>query len=83
METSYNDLKAKNVINTLNGKCLGHPIDMIINLKAACVLGLVVAGERKLFKSCEDIFIPWNNITKIGDDVILITLPSLTESCPT
>ena len=38
------------------------------------VLGFVVPGDKKLFKSKEDLFIPWKNIQKIGDDVILVQL---------
>jgi len=41
------------------------------------VVGIVVPGERKLLKNisgCENIFIPWKNVIKIGDDVILVNL---------
>ena len=37
----------------------------------------MAAGEKKFFKNFsggESIFIPWSNIVKIGDDVILAEL---------
>ncbi|MCH5151264.1 MAG: YlmC/YmxH family sporulation protein [Clostridiales bacterium] len=74
MEISYTDLRAKEVVNLQNGARMGKIIDMIIDSNGKNVLGLVVPGVRKLFKASEDIFIPWRNITKIGNDVILVSL---------
>ena len=74
MEISYTDLRAKEVVNLQNGARMGKIIDMIIDSNGKNVLGLVVPGIRRLFKSSEDIFIPWCNISKIGNDVILVSL---------
>ena len=68
MELSYTDLRTKEVINLRNGARMGKIIDMIIDSNGKNVLGLVVPGIHKLFKATEDIFIPWCNIEKIGDD---------------
>ena len=74
MEISYCDLKQNEVINVTDGKRMGRIVDLIISLDSCRVLGVVVPSVKKLFKSKEDIFIPWKNIRKIGDDVILICL---------
>lgn len=74
MEVSYSELRCKEVVNLQNGARMGKIIDMIIQSDGKCVLGLVVPGVRKLFKASEDIFIPWNNISKIGEDVILVSI---------
>ena len=74
MEISYTDLRSKEVVNLQNGARMGKIIDMIIDSSGKNVLGLVVPGIRRLFKSSEDIFIPWCNISKIGNDVILVSL---------
>lgn len=74
MEISYSELRSKEVVNTQNGARMGKMIDMIIDANGKSVLGIVVPGERKLFKNCEDVFIPWRNIAKIGEDVILVCL---------
>jgi YlmC/YmxH family sporulation protein len=72
MEISYCDLKRKEVVNVTDGKRLGRILDIIISLHSCRVLGIVVPGNRKIFNTREDIFIPWKNIQKIGDDVILV-----------
>ena len=74
MEISYTDLRAKEVVNLQNGARMGKIVDMIIESNGKSVLGLVVPGVRKMFRSSEDIFIPWCNIAKIGNDVILVSL---------
>lgn len=74
MEVSFSELRSKDVVNLVDGKKLGRACDMIINTQSKSVLGLVVPGQRKIFKAAEDVFVPWSNIEKIGDDVILIRL---------
>lgn len=77
METSFCELKAKEVINIVDGKRLGHIIDMVFDTNCARLMGFVVPGEKKgwnFFKSVDDIFIPYQNICKIGYDCILVEL---------
>ncbi len=75
METSFTELRDKEVINVLSGRVLGHINDIIIDLTRNCVLGFMVPGCRSFFnffKPPQEIFIPFNNICKIGEDVILV-----------
>jgi len=78
MEASFLELKAKQVINTVDGKCLGHITDIIFDVVSACALGFVVPGQSQgfwgLFKGGKDIFIPFDCVCKIGVDVILVEL---------
>ena len=78
METSFLELKSKQVINTVDGKCLGHITDVIFDVGSACTLGFVVPqpgeGFWGLFKSNKDLFIPYNCVCKIGVDVVLVEL---------
>ena len=74
MDISYTDLRCKDVVNVVNGSKMGKIIDLIIDSSGKAVIGLVVPGIRKIFKSNEDIFIPWDCIVKIGSDIILINL---------
>lgn len=78
METSFLELKSKQVINTVDGKCLGHITDVIFDVGSACTLGFVVPqpgeGFWGLFKSCKDLFIPFNCVCKIGVDAVLVEL---------
>ena len=77
METSFCELKAKEVVNIVDGKRLGHITDHVFETHCGKILGLVVPGEKSgwnIFKSVEDIFIPYQNICKIGYDTILVEL---------
>ena len=77
MDFSFLDLRCKEVINLVDGKRLGNIVDVVLNLSDCKVLGFVVPMIKKgfnLFKSQNDIFIPINQVVKIGDDAILVEL---------
>ena len=78
METSFLELKSKQVINTVDGKCLGHITDIIFDVGSACTLGFIVPQPNQgfwgLFRGGRDIFIPFDCVCKIGVDVILVEL---------
>lgn len=78
MEASFLELKAKQVINTVDGKCLGHITDIVFDVVTACALGFVVPQANQgffgLFKGCKELFIPFDCVCKIGVDVILVEL---------
>jgi YlmC/YmxH family sporulation protein len=69
------DLRAKEVINTIDGKCLGHITDIEINVETGKLTAIVVPGNGRFlgfFGRNEEIIIPWDKINKIGLDVILV-----------
>ncbi len=69
------DLKMKEVINTADGKRLGTITDIEIDIDSGKLTAIVVPGAGKflgLFGRNEDIVIPWDKISKIGFDVILV-----------
>ena len=75
MEISFTELRSKMVVNLTDGRRLGHIIDLIFEQNSAKVLGVVVSGIKSgMFKSREDIFIPYQCICKIGLDTILVQL---------
>ena len=81
METTFTDLRNKQVINVLSGKLLGNVCDIVIDFKQNCLLGLIVPGNKSffnIFKCNNEIFIPIYNICKIGEDVILV---EVVEAC--
>jgi len=85
MEASFLELKSKQVINTVDGKCLGHITDIIFDVATARALGFIVPGPgggfMGLFKGNKDIFIPFDCVCKIGVDVILVELYIEDGSC--
>ena len=78
MEASFLELKSKQVINTVDGKCLGRITDIIFDVGSACVLGFIVpqqeGGFLGLFRGGKDLFIPYDSVCKIGVDVILVDI---------
>ena len=79
METSFNELRCKEVVNMIDGRRLGHIVDMVIELSSARVLGFVLPGQKSgwnIFKSSEQLFVPYGCVVRIGEDTILIELPS-------
>lgn len=78
MEASFLELKCKQVVNTVDGKCLGHITDIVFDVVTACALGFVVPQPSEGFfgflRGSKDIFIPFNCVCKIGVDVILVEL---------
>lgn len=77
METSFLELRCKEVVNVVDGRRLGHIVDIIFNLENGCLQGVVVPGERNfwnVFKSGMELFIPLSQIVKVGEDAVLVEL---------
>ena len=68
------DLQGKTIINFLDGKNLGNIIDISLDDKGRTT-GLIVEKHKfliSLFTSKKEIVIKWDQIEKIGEDVILV-----------
>ena len=74
MEVSFSELKEKEIVNVYDGKKLGRIIDILFDNSTGVVKGVIVPGEKKLFRKSEDVFVPLEKLKKIGDDVILVSL---------
>lgn len=69
------EFQMKDVINVANGKKLGNVGDIDINVQTGEINAVIIGGSGKVlgfFGKDEDIIIPWRNILKIGEDVILV-----------
>lgn len=76
MDLTFCELREKECVNTVDGRRLGHVLDISFSCDGT-VSGIVVPGEKKFFRNIigsDSIFIPWRNISKIGDDIILVEL---------
>ncbi|CEG26743.1 YlmC/YmxH family sporulation protein [Bacillus sp. B-jedd] len=74
------DFQMKDVINVADGKKLGNVTDIDINLNTGKIQAVVIGGMGKvlgLFGKEEDTVIPWSNILKIGQDVILVRVAGI------
>lgn len=75
----YNKLRQKEVVNVLDGRSLGCICDMELDLANGCICAIIVPGPcgfLKIFGSNNHYVIPWKNICKIGEDVILVEVDS-------
>ncbi len=72
MDISFSELRNKEIVNLCNGSRMGHIIDVVFNSDSGKVSGIVVPGEKKIFKKSGDLFVPIEKIRRIGDDVILV-----------
>ena len=79
---TFCELRSKSVINVVDGKDLGHVQDLTFCEKGK-ITGITVPGGSSGFlglMKCEPLFIEWNRICKIGDDVVLVSLSNDKEN---
>ena len=84
MESSFIELRCKEVINVLDGRRLGHIVDIVFDLDCARVLGFMLPEEKtgwNIFKNSSQLFLPYGFIIKIGEETILVELPSQCAPC--
>lgn len=71
------DFRHKEVINIKNAKRLGRVQDVNANLTTGTITSIIVPGTNKMFNifsNENEIIIPWNKITCIGDEIILVDI---------
>ena len=76
------EFQIKDVVNVADGKKLGNISDIEINLVTGKIDAIVISGTGKLlgfFGKDEEVIIPWKNIIKIGEDVILVRYKETSE----
>lgn len=72
------DLQNKDIINTIDGKKIGNIIDVIITEEGK-MTGLIVEKAKFLsrFSNKDEVEIQWEQVKKVGEDVILVTMEFL------
>ncbi|SCX88055.1 YlmC/YmxH family sporulation protein [Alkaliphilus peptidifermentans] len=76
------ELTQKEVINITDGKRIGMIVDLEVDLLKGRINAIIIPGEGKfmgIFGKEHDYEISWNQIKKIGEDVILIEMKSSVE----
>lgn len=81
MELSFSELRAKEVINTQDGKKLGKACDVALCYPENKWLGIVVPGGRGWGSKKNQLFIDLRHIVKIGEDVILVNVGAPRKNC--
>lgn len=71
------DFKHKEVINITDATRLGYVQDVTADLQTGVITSIIVPGNSKmfnLFRSNEEIVIPWDKIKSIGEELILVEI---------
>ncbi len=71
------DLQNKHIVNVTDGRNVGNIIDVKIDENTGNIVSFIIEPNRtffSLFNRGADTEINWKNITKIGEDVILVKL---------
>jgi YlmC/YmxH family sporulation protein len=73
---SFAELRCKEVVNCIDGKRLGRIIDIVFGARDGRILGIVVPHARKniIFRNSEPIFIAWDLVERIGEDILLVKI---------
>ena len=69
------ELRKKDVIQVQTGVNLGRADDLRLNEQTAQVEGIILFGRARLFGLLgrqPDLIIPWQEITQMGQDVVLV-----------
>ena len=65
------ELQLKEIVNVVNGKRIGMIIDVVVDEKGN-ISNLILEEKRGKKFSREEYSVLWNQIVKIGDDIILV-----------
>ncbi len=74
MELTFSELRAKEVVNTQDGKKLGKVCDIALCYPENKWIGIIVPGGRGFAFKKSELFIDLRHIVKIGEDVILVNI---------
>ncbi|WP_405102351.1 YlmC/YmxH family sporulation protein [Oceanobacillus sp. FSL H7-0719] len=69
------ELQVKEVISIVDGRRLGFIIDLDIDVKTGKIIALILADQENkshMFGKTEEIRVLWQQILRIGSDVILV-----------
>lgn len=72
------DLQSKDIINMNDGKKIGTIIDVSISDDGLMNCLIIEKGKFfSKFSNRDELEIKWNQVKKIGEDVILVSVPDL------
>lgn len=77
------ELQSKDVVNISDGKRLGTIGDLDIDTDSGLIRAIIVPSQARFFGMVgggQDVVVPWNQIVKIGSDVILVDLRPIHDS---
>lgn len=76
------DLQSKDVVNVVDGTKLGKVTDLEIDALSGKILSVIVSNNSRLlsfFNNNNQVNIQWNQIVKIGGEVIIVNSSSYSK----
>ncbi len=80
MIVSFSDISDKEVVNICDGKRLGYVCDADIDCECGKIIRLAIPAKNGIFAGKNRIYIRWDNIERIGEDIILVRYTEV-QSC--
>jgi len=74
------ELSQKNVINIDDGGSIGKITDIVLDETTGRINSLIIAGKMRAFGLLgrqAEVVIPWDMISRVGNDVILVRLGAI------
>ena len=71
------ELQYKNLVNVSNGKNIGNIIDVNIDYQSGNIKSFIIESKGSILtflNKDNDMEVKWNDIQKIGEDVILVNM---------
>ena len=75
MSTRIADLQCREVVNICDGARMGYVNDVELDIHTGRLVAIVVPGPwsfSSLFSKGEEYVVPWSQIEKIGEEIILV-----------
>ncbi|MFC4387325.1 YlmC/YmxH family sporulation protein [Gracilibacillus marinus] len=72
---TLSSMQMKDIVYIEDGTKIGHLTDIEINVEYGRIVSLIVATQSKVlgfFGEEREVIIPWENVMRIGQDVILV-----------
>lgn len=72
------DLRNMRIVNMANGKVLGKISDLVMDVNRGYVKAIILPGGNSwpvFLRNAKEVEVPWGNIKKIGQDVIIVDMP--------
>jgi len=72
------DLRNMRIVNMANGKVLGKISDLVMDVNRGYVKAIIMPGGTRwpaFLNNEKEVEVPWDNIKKIGHDVIIVDVP--------
>lgn len=77
-DISFLELRNREVVNSCDGRRLGRICNIVFSAETGKIKGIVLPFSRRaLFARAQDLFIPWQCVKMLGEDVILVEVKDL------